>query len=155
MHGAHDVGMLRRALDVRATSAGGMATFSLRSVNVGHRYPTGDLFRNLTLEIDDGGGDWRTIARIGRAFDTRLDETTLLAHKVETANTTLAPGEIRTVSVPVRGPVGWRVRYHYGSEQDELLARVSFDALVVTLLDGTALPKREAQQAARRLRRRR
>ena len=27
--------------------------------------PTGDLFRNLTLEIDDGDGDWRTVAREG------------------------------------------------------------------------------------------
>ena len=102
MHGAHDVDLLRRRSDVRAAVSGGIATFSLRSVNVGHRYPTGDLFRNLTLEIDDGGGPWRTIARAGRAFDTRLDETTLLAHKVETANTTLAPGEIRTVTVPAR-----------------------------------------------------
>ena len=144
MHGAHDVDLLRRALDVRAAVSGGIATFSLRSVNVGHRYPTGDLFRNLTLEIDDGGGPWRTIARAGRAFDTRLDETTLLAHKVETANTTLPPGEIRTVTVPARAPLGWRVRYHYGSEQDELLARVSYDALVVTLLEGTAPAKREA-----------
>jgi D-alanyl-D-alanine dipeptidase len=139
-HGAHDVDLLRRALDVRATVGGGAATFTVRSVGVGHRYPTGDLFRSLTLEVDDGGG-WRTVARAGRAFDTRLDEVTLAAHKIETANTTLAPGETRTVTVVAPAPLAWRVRYHYGSERDERLARVSYDALVVTLAEGTAAPK--------------
>jgi D-alanyl-D-alanine dipeptidase len=138
MHGAHDADQLRRALDVRASVAEGVATFALRSINVGHRFPTGDLFRNLTLEIDDGGGDWRTIAREGRTFDTVLDEATLDVHKVETANTTLAPGEVRTVTVAAPSSIAWRVRYHYGSDRDERFARVSYDALVMTLAEGTA-----------------
>jgi hypothetical protein len=136
MHGAHDVNLLRRALAVSARAAGDSIAFTLRSVGVGHRYPTGDLFRHLTVEIAESGGDFRTVHRIGRLFDTALDAATLLAHKVETANTTLAPGETRTVIAAARGPLIWRVRYHYGSERDELLARLSYDQLVVTLFEG-------------------
>ena len=152
MHGAHDADQLRRALEVRASVAEGVATFALRSINVGDRFLTGDLFRNLTLEIDDGGGDWRTIAREGRSFDTVLDEATLDSQG-RAANTTLAPGEVRTVAVAAPSSIAWRVRYHYGSDRDERSARVSYDALVMTLAEGTVRRRRVGRQDAGRLRR--
>ena len=57
---------------------------TVTSVGVGHSFPTGDVFRHLTIEVrevrEDGGapGDWRVVARLGRRFDTRLDSETLL-----------------------------------------------------------------------------
>jgi D-alanyl-D-alanine dipeptidase len=147
MHGAHDLELLRRSIAVAvAPSADGRAvTFALSSAGVGHRFPTGDLFRSLTLEVRDVGqgdddGAWRTVDRVGRSFETRMDGVTLAAHKIETANTTLVPGEPRLVTVDVADaratPLAWRLRYHYGSERDERYARASYDLLVVTLREG-------------------
>jgi D-alanyl-D-alanine dipeptidase len=158
MAGAHDVELVRRSIDVAAApSADGRAvTFALSSAGVGHRFPTGDLFRHLTLEVRDGGpgdgdGGWRSVARVGRSFETRMDGATLAAHKVEIANTTLVPGEPRLVTVDMgdgRGaPLAWRLRYHYGSERDELQARASYDLLVVTLREGEVAAGKPAAPA--------
>ena len=108
MSGAHDVELLRGALAV-AVSDGAL---TVTSVGVGHSFPTGDVFRHLTVEVrEDGGapGAWRVVARLGRRFDTRLDGETLLARKVETADTSLRPGEARVVRLPAAAK-SWRVR---------------------------------------------
>ncbi len=133
MSGAHDVELLRGALAV--TAAGGALT--LASVGVGHSYPTGDVFRHLTVEVREEGPAWRVVARLGRRFDTRLDGDTLLARKVETADTSLRPGEPRLIRLP-EGAKRWRVRYHYGSERDEKRGLVPDSALYATLAEGDA-----------------
>jgi hypothetical protein len=136
MAGTRDVELLRRALVVTVAGDPTGATLTLASAGVGHRFPTGDLFRHLTVEVRDGEA-WRVVARVGRAFETRLDAATLLAEKVETANTSLVPGSTRIVPLPARGrPLAWRVRYHYGSERDEARGFVPADALVTTLAEG-------------------
>ena len=138
MSGAHDVELLRGALAV-AVSDGAL---TLRSVGVGHSFPTGDVFRHLTVEVrearEDRGarGAWRVVARLGRRFDTRLDGETRLARKVATADTSLRPGEARVVRLPVAGRI-WRVRYHYGSERDERRGLVPDSALFATLAEGS------------------
>jgi Cytochrome c554 and c-prime len=137
MSGAHDVELLRGALAV-AVSDGAL---TITSVGVGHSFPTGDVFRHLTVEVrevrEDGGapGAWRVVARLGRRFDTRLDGDTLLARKVETADTSLRPGEARVVRLPAAAK-SWRVRYHYGSERDERRSLVPDSALFATLAEG-------------------
>lgn len=146
MHGAHDIDLLRGSLaldvasnDVRGEHGGRAVTFALRSVGVGHRFPTGDLFRHLTVEVrEPSAADWRVILRAGRRFETRLDAGTLTADKIELANTTLEPGETRLVTYrrSGRAPLAWRVQYHYGSARDEARAAVSYDQLVTTLLAG-------------------
>jgi hypothetical protein len=134
MSGAHDVELLRGALAV-AVSDGAL---TVTSVGVGHSFPTGDVFRHLTIEVrEDGGapGAWRVVARLGRRFDTRLDGETLLARKVETADTSLRPGEARVIRLPAAAK-SWRVRYHYGSERDERRGLVPDSALFATLTEG-------------------
>jgi len=140
MSGAHDVELLRGALAV-AVSDG---TLTITSVGVGHSFPTGDVFRHLTVEVrevrevrEDGGapGAWRVVARLGRRFDTRLDGETQLARKVEMADTSLRPGEARVVRLPATAK-SWRVRYHYGSERDERRGLVPDSALFATLAEG-------------------
>jgi hypothetical protein len=136
MTGAHDVELLRGALAV-AESNGAL---TVRSVGVGHSFPTGDVFRHLTVEVrevrEESSG-WRVVARLGRRFDTRLDGETLLAHKVETGDTSLRPGEPRVVRLPSAAK-SWRVRYHYGSERDERRGLVPDSALFATLAEGDA-----------------
>jgi len=145
MSGTRDLALLRGALAVTARDEPTGATLTLASVGVGHDFPTGDLFRHLTVEVrplrngdaDRENSAWRIVDRIGRTFATRLDDATLLAHKEETANTSLVPGASRVVALPPReGPLGWRVRYHYGSERDEQRGLVPAAALVTTLAEG-------------------
>jgi hypothetical protein len=144
MAGTRDVELLRRALAVTVTSGSAGTTLTLASTGVGHRFPTGDLFRHLTVEVrvvaDESSEDddaWRVVDRVGRTFETRLDAATLLARKVETTNTSLVPGAPRVVALPEGDrPRAWRVRYHYGSERDEERALVPVETLVTTLAEG-------------------
>jgi len=145
MSGAHDVELLRGALSV-AVSDGAL---TVTSVGVGHSFPTGDVFRHITVEVREDSGAWRVVARLGRRFDTRLDAETQLARKVETADTSLRPGEARVVRLPPAAKI-WRVRYHYGSERDERRGLVPESALFATLAEGETLNRPVAIEVLQR-----
>lgn len=131
--GAHDVELLRSSVHVEVARDAVGATFRVRSRGVGHELPSGDLFRHLTLEVDDGDG-FEVVARFGRTFETWFDEELGAVRKTEAASTSLRPGEAREVRV---GPfVRWRLRYHYGSERDEARRRIPEPELVIVLLEG-------------------
>jgi len=147
MAATRDIELLHGALSVTVRELPDSVALVLASAGVGHAFPTGDLFRHLTVEVrplqdggdneENDGGGWRTVVRIGRTFATRLDRATLRAYKEETANTSLLPGAPRVVPLPGRGrSLLWRVRYHYGSERDETRGLVPADALVTTLAQG-------------------
>lgn len=87
-----NVGLLSSALDCSASETNGNVVVSLRSRGVGHKFPTGDLFRALLvrawIEAPDGRilsereaslhRDWDTVRRVPGGLattDTRLDET--------------------------------------------------------------------------------
>ncbi|MFT5685737.1 MAG: hypothetical protein ACI8RZ_006691 [Myxococcota bacterium] len=131
--GAHDVAYLQSSVSVDAWRADGAVVFCLESVDVGHHLPTGDLFRHLTLEVDDGDG-WRTIHRIGRAYEIAIDSKTGDISKQLSADTALRPGEPVEVTVPAAN--AWRLRYHYASAEDEVRGLLPREALIVTLLEG-------------------
>lgn len=141
MRGAHDVELLRRSLSVTAAADGAGTRLTLASVGVGHGFPTGDLFRHLTVEVRTAGdaddGAWRTVDRMGRTFETRFDGAKQQAYKVETADTALVPGVPRIVRLAsTQAALTWRVRYHYGSERDEKRAAASAEDLFATLATG-------------------
>ncbi len=154
MRGAHDVELLRGSLAVTASDDARGAQLTLASVGVGHAFPSGDLFRHLTVEVRPAGDPrvrdredaWRVVDRMGRTFETRLDGRTLQSYKVEIADTVLVPGVPRVVRLPsTRGELLWRVRYHYGSERDERRGLVPADALFVTLASGTGIRMRHPE----------
>lgn len=130
--GAHDRAFLTGALDARPAGSGDARVLELRSVDVGHAFPTGDLFRNLTVEVLDGG-TWTTLHRIGRRFDVEDDDTGLAVHKRVVEDTSLQPGEVRRVAI---GDRAWRVRFHYGSERDEHRGALGDDVLYAVLASG-------------------
>lgn len=132
--GAHDVDFLRESLDIRQRGD----VLELRSVGVGHHLPTGDLFRNLTVEASGDGG-WQTLHRIGRSFSWEQDPVSLEQRKVLAADTSLRPGEVRRVRLPADA-VRWRVRFHYGAEHDEHRGLVPAESLIVTLREADAAP---------------
>jgi len=150
MRGARDVELLRGSLAVIASADARGPRLTLASVGVGHAFPSGDLFRHLTVEVRPAGDPqedaWRVVDRMGRTFETRLDGKTLQAYKVETADTVLVPGTPRVVRLPpIRGELVWRVRYHYGSERDERRGLVPAEALFVTLATGTVGQSRRCE----------
>jgi hypothetical protein len=130
--GAHDVELLRGAVSVGPVEGGLRVT----AHGVGHHFPTGDLFRHLTLEVEDRDG-WRTIATFGRTFEVVMVDG--LVSKRLVADTSLRPGV--PVDVPLPGRVhGWRLRYHYTSAKEEAGGRLPESDLVVTLTASRATP---------------
>lgn len=109
--GAYDPAFLRGALQVE--DRGGRLV--LRSVGVGHAFPTGDLFRHLTVEAKNEDG-WEVVEWIGRRFGVDVDPATFATRKVVREDRSLQPGVPREVWV---GDRPWRVVYHYGSAADE------------------------------------
>ncbi len=114
--GAWDVDLLRRSLVVDVVALAGALTstqreVSLRSRDVGHSFPTGDLFRHLTLEaqVDD---NWIDVATFGRSFGNEGRSKQLIA------DTSLQPGQAQTKTLPARS-TAWRVRYHYALARHE------------------------------------
>ena len=129
VRGVHDRDWLRAAVAVEASRVGGVVRFDVRSVGVGHSLPSGDLFRHLTLEVDDGGG-WRVVDRIGRRFE--VDRAT----KSLAEDTSLRPGLPRVVEVSAPRPIAWRLVWHDGAEHDEERGWVDPATLVAELNSG-------------------
>ena len=132
--GANDLEFLRAAVEVTASAEGAAAVLCVESVGVGHHLPTGDLFRRLSLQVDRGQG-FETVRVFGRSFHLQADPLTGEVHKVLKEDTALRPGQPVTVTVPA-GALRWRLRYHYGSEQDEALGLVARERMIVTVAEG-------------------
>ena len=130
--GGHDIDLLRASVQVDVAVNGEEAVFTLRSVGVGHHFPTGDLFRNLQLQVKENG-EWMTLRRFGREFELTPEGTEIVKRLVQ--ETSLVPGVPQEVPAP-RG-LPWRLDYHYGAPLDEVAGLVPYDRLVVTLLEGT------------------
>jgi hypothetical protein len=95
--GGHDPAMLARAVTVETCRAGGSLQVRLENAGAGHNVPTGDLHRHLVLRL------WRSSAPerlhetiLGRRFAPAPDGS-----KRAVADTTLRPGERRTIPVPL------------------------------------------------------
>jgi hypothetical protein len=130
VRGASDRDWLRRSVAVAVLREGDRVRLEVRSIGVGHRLPSGDLFRHLTVEVDDGGG-WRVVGRIGREF--ALDGVT----KVPVADTTLAPGVPFAVEVDAGRPVAWRLVWHDGADHDEERGWVDPASIVAVIASGS------------------
>jgi hypothetical protein len=107
--GAHDVGFLKGSVEVEASPDALVVT----ARGVGHHVPSGDLFRHLTLEVQDRQG-WRTIATFGRTFAIGLENG--LAVKRLATDTALRPDQ--PVVVPIDRPRPWRLRYCYARDDE-------------------------------------
>ncbi len=87
----------------------GRVELSLGLVGVGHRLPTGDVFRTLTVEISSPTAPthFRAVALLRR-------ELSLDPEPQVVRDTTLAPGEVRRVMLGPASSLDWvRLRYHF------------------------------------------
>lgn len=130
--GANDRNFLRKALEVRA----GENSITLKSVGVGHEFPTGDLFRYLTLEVAPLGGSFTVVKKFRRNFTLVVDPKNGQADKVPTENHSLKPFRPETLSIPEACGKRYRVRYHYASEQNEARATLPDNLLYATVSEG-------------------
>jgi hypothetical protein len=131
--GANDIPKLKRSVSVDARRDRSRVIFAVASVGVGHHHPSGDLFRNMTLDVDTGHG-WRRVDRIGREFE--VVDGPDGPEKVLVNDTSLRPGLPRTSTVTARGAVRWRLVYHFGSSQDEVTSGILMDEMAVELAAG-------------------
>jgi hypothetical protein len=115
--GGHDAGVIRRALRVEAAYAPGELRLRLIPQGVGHALPTGDLFRQLRVEVlpEAAGGALRPeqAAVLGRQFVmVRSPLGTGEPIQVERADTRLyGPRELRFPWERAAERMRWRVRY--------------------------------------------
>jgi hypothetical protein len=124
--GAYDRDFLRGALSLRVERTRGRLVAVLESRGVGHAFPTGDVFRHLTLWADD-----RPVARLGQTFELTTSEEGG-PHVRRTGNTALRPFEPTRVVLPT-GTRRVRVTYHYAEERHERRGTVPRDQLVIEL----------------------
>ena len=125
--GAHDRTWLQASVSVTQ----GAGVFTLQSVDVGHAFPTGDLFRHLTLDVERDGS-WQTVHWIGRRFEKDAEQVRRVV-----SDTSLQPGEVRRVEVDGHFD-RWRLVYHYGAEHDEIRGLLDPDAIRFPLAEGPA-----------------
>ncbi|AKJ05945.1 hypothetical protein ATI61_110309 [Archangium gephyra] len=124
--GAYDRDFLRGALSLRVERTRGQLVAVLESRDVGHAFPTGDVFRHLTLWADD-----KPVARLGQTFELTATEAGGL-HVRRTGNTALQPLEPTRVVLP-SGTRRVRVTYHYAEDRHERRGTVPRDQLVLEL----------------------
>jgi len=137
--GAYDLDFLRGALALRVEPARGQLVAVLESRGVGHDFPTGDVFRHLTLWADG-----RAVARFGQTFELRTKDDGALQLR-RTGNTAIAPFEPTRVVLPA-GTRRVRVTYHYAEERHERRGTVPQSELVVELASVEVPAPRQARE---------
>ncbi|MDX1959690.1 MAG: cytochrome c3 family protein [Leptospiraceae bacterium] len=124
--GAHDSNQLTNSIQIQVNYKDGNYLFQIQSLGVGHELPTGDLFRNITLEIKkDSEDEFKSIYKFGRTFKSIYNQTKNRMEKVLDVNTNLKPKKIQSISLKYNGNIRYRLVYHYASEQDELRGNLS------------------------------
>ena len=118
-HGGNHRTFLHSSIKIELQKVGDKAQFTIRSHDVGHHLPTGDLFRHLTLDfmID---GEWKEMMTIGRDFSLEWDGGKFT--KVLVSDTSLRPNIPQVYTHPWKTGTQWRLVYHYGSKVDEMRA---------------------------------
>lgn len=132
--GASDPDLLRQAIRVTPLRDAEGLVLTLEARGVGHQVPTGDIFRQIRVEVLGTHG-WAEVARFGRELDHGFDEWTGDSQTTLARDVRLTPG----VPVPVRIAgvelQQWRVRYLYTSEP-ELWAVLPPSEREVILIEG-------------------
>ncbi len=120
-HGGHDLDSLRAAVQLRLEA--GVAI--LRTTNVGHRVPTGDVFRHLVLWADDV-----PLREFGKRFQVVNDVDEVRQVLVEDSR--LQPDSETRVPLPA-GTKRVRLTYHYALDRHEGRGELTRDDVVVEL----------------------
>ena len=138
--GSHNRQTLLQALLVRAVGGRGKINFNFELRNIGHHFPTGDLFRRITLEVRrESSNEFRTVATFARKVGRHFDLKTMTSAMELRDDTTLKPFEKKQTDIAVEEPgkYVYRVRYHYVLEEDELKFNKDTDFQAVEIAKGS------------------
>lgn len=151
VRGAHDVEALRAAVSTSVRSLvappgtdprvpGYGAEFTLSSRGVGHRFPTGDPFRRLVLQVCADAACAEVLGTldanrgfVGDADGWRVGEDLSVPPPG-------ASGATRTLIVPVSSAPPWRWRLTYSYVEPRIWDRVDPDLREVVLSEGEVAP---------------
>ncbi|MEL6342890.1 MAG: hypothetical protein AAFV53_07135 [Myxococcota bacterium] len=106
--GAHDTEWLAESITVTLTRHHDRVRFIVETHDIGHAFPTGDLFRHLTVQIKTDEQPWLEVAWFGRRF---VDDAASQTKRLVT-DSRIFPGQPVWVDVPA-APLQWQLRYHY------------------------------------------
>lgn len=129
--GGHTPDFVRSAAAITATRSGGRLDLAFQMRNIGHAFPTGDLFRRITIVAEALGPDQMVIADrsmvLARHFERRLGPSDALG-KVEVRDDRLRSGERRIISLDLgrdaaRLPIRFAVSYERLDLPAETLVR--------------------------------
>jgi len=134
--GAHSAETLRKAISIAVSKSSHGYEFKIRSHAVGHRIPTGDLFRHLTLDVARPAGRYETVAVIGRVYGISVDSKTGEVRQSLLKDTSMDPFETRDVKVNWKGPLRFRLVYHFASPRGELDSRLDPSLLQTVVASG-------------------
>ncbi|RHX78302.1 multiheme c-type cytochrome [Leptospira yasudae] len=134
--GAHDLEYLKSAIKVEASRVKNQVLLSISTQNIGHQFPTGDLFRFATLEVRRKGSDYELIEWIGKTFQTRWDSKNGEFTKFLKSDSSIKPGEIRKFKINSALPVQYRLLYHYTSEKDEERGTIPLNLTIRQIASG-------------------
>lgn len=134
--GAHDIKYLKSSIQLKVVRIKDGIFFSISTKDIGHNFPTGDLFRHATLEVKQSGSDFKVIDRIGRTFRTRWDEKNQETIKFVESDSSIKLGEIRKLKFKSALPIQYRLLYHYTSEKDEERGNVPLNLTIRQIASG-------------------
>ena len=86
------------AIHIEIEKADGGASLILRNVGAGHAIPTGDVFRMLTLEVEQAGGKWMTLTKFRKRYDVHVNGEVTRQFIAE--DNRLFPGMDKRVDLP-------------------------------------------------------
>lgn len=118
--GAHDSKRLRQAFhySVRRIKKG--VLFTAWTKEVGHDWPTGDLFRSVRLEIASSiKGPYQLAAEFSRPLRYKKDPQTGVMNPVIVSDTRLKPFEKRAILIENKKAIYFRWTYHFCSSWEE------------------------------------
>jgi hypothetical protein len=111
--GLDDAEFLARAVDVDVaavrSSDGVAVTVQLRSANIGHAFPTGDVFRVARVEVEAHGATAH--AELTRTFDWQPDDAETEMFLREVTDTRLAADAMQTIALTLPRPHAKRVHW--------------------------------------------
>jgi hypothetical protein len=140
-HGGHryaasrDRALLRGALDVTATRSGSDLVFVLRAKNVGHAFPTGDLFRRLVFR---GRGPFGVVEQaFERTFGGRRNDEGVVQRYERSDSRLVARESERRIELSTNDTVRWEVVYQRVTFMDVLAPRSTVVEEEIQLAEGT------------------
>ena len=114
--GGHDEALVKSAVTVQAQRSHDGARITLTPRELGHAFPTGDLFRRLEVSAEAIGAEWQVVARerryLTRHWERQASPFGVVLRSATSDDRPLTGATV--IDLPLGGtnlPIAWRVAY--------------------------------------------